>query len=487
VKPSVLRLLSRAQIEQILGEAVGILEHPGIMIENKEALDLLASSGAEVDLKRRIARIPSFLIEKSLETAPKAFDVYDLRKRISMRMCGGNVSFRPGATALNIIDPENGEYRPPVTRDLVKWVKMVEGVSTVEAQSGSMNCVDVPKGVADSYRYYIMLKLGNKPACGGAYTKEGWNVIKELLLAVAGGREELRKNPISVQPACPTPPLKWTDDPCQTVLNNAEYGIPVIIDPMMMSGAGAPVTMEGSLVEHTAEAFAGLVIHQLRGPGAPFIWGGSPTIMDLREGTSLFGAIETAMLGCGHVQIGKHVGLPTGTALGITDSKAVDAQAGLESAMGILLAMLSRANFIMGPGMMDFESGQSFEKLIIDSEIIAAGRRLLDGVRENERPAALNLFRSPEYEGDFLSLDHTLRWMRKEFHFPSRVIDRKDYHSWAKEGKKQIVQRARQRAKELIEQYRPKEIAEEVSRELDTIMLHAAKRYGMERLPSLGD
>ncbi|MBW2123998.1 MAG: trimethylamine methyltransferase family protein, partial [Deltaproteobacteria bacterium] len=118
---------------------------------------------------------------------------------------------------------------------------------------------------------------------------------------------------------------------------------------------------------------------------------------------------------------------------------------------------------------------------------IAAGRRLLDGVRENERPAALNLFRSPEYEGDFLSLDHTLRWMRKEFHFPSRVIDRKDYHSWAKEGKKQIVQRARQRAKELIEQYRPKEIAEEVSRELDTIMLHAAKRYGMERLPSLGD
>jgi trimethylamine--corrinoid protein Co-methyltransferase len=397
-------------------------------------------------------------------------------------MAGDNIAFRPGATALNIIDPETDEYRPPVTRDLVRWVKMVEGIPVLEAQSGSMNCVDVPEQVADSYRYYVMLKLSTKTACGGAYTVQGWQVIKELLVAAVGSEEQLKRKPISIQPACPTPPLKWTHDPCQTVIDNARLGIPIIIDPMMMSGAGAPVTLEGSLVQHTAEAFAALVFHQLASPGAPFIWGGSPTIMDLREGTACFGAIETAMLGCGHVQVGKHLGLPTGTALGITDSKIADAQAGLEAALCLLVAMQSGANFIMGPGMIDFESGQSFEKLIIDSEIIAMLRRLLRGIVKTERPMAIDLFRDPEYAGDFMSLQHTVRWMKEEFHFPSTVIDRKNARTWMNEGKLDIVQRARRKANELIEGYKLKVISRELSGELDAIMTRAAARYGLERL-----
>jgi len=485
MEPPVFLLLSGEQVKKILEEAVGVLEYPGIIIENEEARDLLVSSGAKVDAKKKIIQIPSFLIEKGLQTVPKSFQVYDMKKNVSIKMFDDNVAFRPGATALNIIDPVTNEYRPPKTIDLVKWIKMVDGVSVIEAQSGSMNCVDVPREVADSYRYYLMLKFSNKPACGGAYTIEGWNVMKELLLTVAGSKKELKQHPISIQPACPTPPLKWMNDTCQTVINNAEYGIPIIIDPMMMSGAAAPLTLEGSLVEHSAETLAALAIHQLKAPSSPFIWGGSPTIMDMREGTSLFGAIETIMLGCGHVQIGRHLNLPTGTALGITDTKIADAQAGLEAAVGTLLAMLSRANFIMGPGMIDFESGQCFEKLIIDSEIIAMLRRLLKGIQKRECPIAINLFRDPSYNGDFLSLPHTLKWMRKEFYFPSNVIDRKNYKRWEKEGKKDIVQRAREEAVRLIEQYRPKEISKETSRELDRIMLDAAKKYGMDKLPSL--
>ena len=160
MKPSVLKLLSREQVNQILEEATEILESPGIMIENEEAMDLLGSSGARIDEKRRTVQIPSFLIEKSLETAPRAFDVFDLQGNRTIRMMGDHIAFRPGATALNIIDPENDEYRPPRTRDLVRWVKMVEGIPVIEAQSGAMNCADVPKEIADSYRYYVMLKLG---------------------------------------------------------------------------------------------------------------------------------------------------------------------------------------------------------------------------------------------------------------------------------------------------------------------------------------
>ncbi len=485
MKPSTLSLLSQEQVKQILEEAVGILESPGIMIENEDAIELLTSAGAAVDTKSSVVKIPAFLIEQSLGTAPKGFDVYNLRGEVNIKMSGDNIAFRPGATALNIIDPQTDEFRPPVTEDLVRWVKMVEGMPVLEAQSGSMNCADVPGEIADSYRYYVMLKLSNKTACGGAYTIAGWEVIKDLLVAAAGSKERLRQKPISIQPACPTPPLKWSRDPCQTIIGNAEYGIPIIIDPMMMSGAGAPATLEGSLVEHSAEAFAALVIHQLASPGAPFIWGGSPTVMDMREGTTSFGAIETAMLGCGHVQIGKHLGLPTGTALGITDSKIADAQAGLEAGLSLMVAMLSRANFIMGPGMIDFESGQSFEKLIIDSEIIAMIKRLLTGIIETERPIALNLFRDPDYSGEFILLAHTLEWMRREFYFPSDVIDRKSSINWKNAGKTNIVQRARRRAKDLIDAYVPKEISKILSGQLDDIMLAASKRHGLENLPQV--
>ncbi len=485
MKPSTLRLLSQEQVTQIVEEAVGVLESPGIMIENENAIKLLTGAGASVDKKSGVVKIPAFLIEKCLGTAPKGFDVYNLRGEVNIRMSGDNIAFRPGATALNIIDPQTDEFRPPLTEDLVRWVKMVEGIPVLEAQSGSMNCADVPHEVADSYRYYVMLKLSNKTACGGAYTMAGWEVIKDLLVAAAGSKEKLREKPISIQPACPSPPLKWSRDPCQTIIGNAEYGIPIIIDPMMMAGAGAPATLEGSLVEHGAEAFAGLVIHQLASPGAPFIWGGSPTVMDMREGTASFGAIETAMLGSGHVQIGKHLGLPTGTALGITDSKIADAQAGLEAGLCLMIAMLSRANFIMGPGMIDFESGQCFEKLIIDSEIIAMIRRLLRGIQKTERPMALDLFRDPSYNGEFVLLAHTLKWMRKEFNFPSDVIDRKSSINWQNEGKTNVVQRARRRANALIDAYVPKEISKGLSGQLDDIMLAASKKHGMERLAQI--
>jgi trimethylamine--corrinoid protein Co-methyltransferase len=485
LKPSLLRLLDQEQVGRILDEALEVLKSPGVMIENDEAAELLMDVGATGDKETRFFSIPSHLVEKCLGTAPKHFEVYDLEGRVNIRMAGDHVAFRPGATALNIIDPETDEYRPPVTRDLVRWVKMVEGIPALEAQSGSMNCADVPSQVADSHRYYIMLKLSNKTVCGGAYTVEGWHTIKEMLIAAAGSEDALKRRPISIQPACPTPPLKWTHDPCQTIINNAKLGIPVIIDPMMMTGAGAPVTLEGSLVQHTAEAFAALVVHQLASPGAPFIWGGSPTVMDLREGTACFGAIETAMLGCGHVQIGKQLGLPTGTALGITDSKTVDAQAGLEAATSMFVAMLSGANFIMGAGMIDFESGQSFEKLIIDAEIIQMLRHLLRGIVKTERPIATGLFRDPEYAGDFMSLQHTLRWMRKELHYPSAVIDRKNASNWAREGKSDIVGRARRRANELIEGYEPKRISAELSAELDAIMTNASALHGMERLPDI--
>ena len=133
----------------------------------------------------------------------------------------------------------------------------------------------------------------------------------------------------------------------------------------------APVTLVGTLIQNTAEVLSGVVIAQLVQPGTPVLFGGSPAIFDVRYSTTPMGAIETTMLTCAAAEIGRHLGLPTQGYIAISDSKALDAQAGLETGMGAVLAGLSGINSVSGPGMLDFESCQSLEKLVLDDEICA--------------------------------------------------------------------------------------------------------------------
>ena len=127
-----------------------------------------------------------------------------------------------------------------------------------------------------------------------------------------------------------------------------------------------PATLAGSLVQHTAENLSGVLLGQLACEGAKVIYGGSPAVFDMRKGTTPMGAIETMMIDSAYNEIGKYLGLPTHGYMGLTDTKVVDAQSGAEAASGILLAALSGVNVVSGAGMMDFESCQSLEKLILD-------------------------------------------------------------------------------------------------------------------------
>ena len=161
---------------------------------------------------------------------------------------------------------------------------------------------------------------------------------------------------------------------------------------MGMTGATSPVTIAGTLVQHVAENLSGLVIGQLAGPGAPVIFGGSPSSFDMRKGTTPMGAIETMMIDTAYAQIGKCLKLPTHAYMALSDAKVNDAQAGFETGLGAVLGALAGINVISGPGMLDFESTQSLEKLVIDDEICAMAYRLLDGIAQRDDPIALGLF-----------------------------------------------------------------------------------------------
>jgi len=480
-----LELLSQGLLERIVAEAIDVLGSVGVLVDDDEALAVLGDGGARVDRKLRRATIPEDLVWRCVRSAPSALSVFSRDGEPALRLEGWNVHFDPGSAAIKILDSRTREARAATSADLVDLVRLADALPNLAAQSTALVVSDVPREIADRYRLFLVLLNSSKPVVTGTFTVEGFAVMKEMLAAVAGSSQALREKPLAIFDACPSPPLKWSRLTVQTLLECARSGLPAELVSMPLFGATSPATLAGALVQHTAENLSGVVIHQLTGPGSPIIYGGSPAVFDMRHGTTAMGAVETAMVICAYAQIGRSFGLPTHGYLGQSDAKIVDCQAGLESSPGIMMAALAGVNVVSGAGMLEFESCQSLEKLVIDNEICGMALRLVQGIQGRGHLLAEDL-RGDLGSGDhFLTSPTTLRWLREEMTFPSAVIDRRSRETWLADGSATTVDRARQRVRDVLASHQPKPLADGVRRELVTIMSADAKRHGLDRLPGV--
>ncbi len=479
-----LRLLEDALVEKILAEARSLLGSLGVEIHNEGVLALLAEHGVRVERARRRAFLNDTVIDEALRTAPRAIQLFDALGRQTHDLAGSNVYFTPGSAAIHILDNESGEIRKPATADYVRYVKVVSGLPHIASQSTAFIPADVPERISDSYRLYLSLLYGEKPVVTGAFTAEAFAVMRDLHLAVRGSVEALRARPLTIFSCCPTAPLKWSDATSQNVVDCARAGIPVEFVSMPLAGFVAPVTLVGSVTQHAAETLSGLVISQLASPGAPVLWGGSPAVFDIRYETTPMGAVETMMLDCANNEVGKHLGLPTQGYIALSDAKQLDAQAGLETSMGAVLAALSGINSVSGPGMLDFENCQSLEKLVVDNEVCGMTARLLRGIEPREDFPATALFEELLREKHLLIAKHTRRHLREEVTFPGPAIDRANRARWREEGGFTLRQRAAREVARLLEAWTPSRLPAEASRALTERMEAEARRSGMDRLPA---
>jgi trimethylamine--corrinoid protein Co-methyltransferase len=478
------QILSLALLAQILDEAFQLLVDPGVRVHNDQALELLAQAGAAVDQERQIARIPEAVARQALEHAPREFSLYNLDGQAAVHYGGDRVQFDPGSAAISILDPATQQQRPPLTADLIRLFQLVETLPQIDAQSTALVSADIVEEIGDLYRLYLALHFTRKPIVTGAFRKDTWWTMKEMLTAVAGGEQALADRPIAVFDVCPSPPLLWSDLTCQNLIDCARAMIPAELVSMPLAGATAPVTLAGALVQHTAENLSGVTIGQLARAGSPIVWGGSPAIFDMRHGTTPMGDVGTWMIDCAYAEIGKSLGLPTHAYLGMSDAKVVDAQAGLESAGGTILAALAGVNMVSGAGMMDFESCQSLEKLVIDAEVIGMAQRLLAGIERRDDPIAVPLMRQLGHRADYLAQEHTLRWFQQETYIPSAIIDRGSLDAWRAQGGLSTFDRARVRVDELLRTYQPPTLPEGLPAELRRIATTAARTFGMDELPA---
>jgi trimethylamine--corrinoid protein Co-methyltransferase len=472
-------------IQEIVSEATGILCTLGIEIQNKTVLAMLSDCGCRIDMEKSHAVLTHEIIDKALKAAPESFELYDVAGKQTHDFSGHNVYFTPGSTALHILDSQARKMRKPVTVDYVNFVKVVEQLDHIASTSTALIPADVLERISDSYRLFLSLLYGKKPVVTGAFTIESFNVMKDFQLAIRQSSGALKEKPLTIFSCCPTSPLKWSDITSQNLLDCAQYFIPVELVAMPLSGFIAPVTLVGTLVQHTAETLSGIVISQTANPGTPILYGGSPAVFDVRYETTPMGAVETMMIDCAYNEIGKYLHLPTQAYISLSDSKELDTQAGLESGIGAALAALSGINNISGPGMLDFESCLSLEKLVVDNEICGMAFRLIAGIEPREDFPALGIFQELLVERHLLISEHTRRYLEKEHFFPGPVIDRANRSRWKHEGALTLEQRAHREVEKLLENYEPSDLPEYVKKELVKLMSEEACRHGQDNLPHL--
>jgi trimethylamine--corrinoid protein Co-methyltransferase len=476
-------LLDAALVERIVDEALALLTRPGIKVEEPEATALLVAGGATADGER--VRIPETMVRRALDTAPASFDLFDRAGNPAVRYGQGVVQFDPGSSGVAVLDPDTLETRPSCAADLARLTRVADALPAYDAVSTAIVCHDVPTEIGDLYRLFVVLLNSAKPVVTGAFTPRGSGVMLDLLAIDAGGRDALAERPRAVFDVCPSPPLTWSEFACRNVMDLGRAHVPAELISMPLAGVAAPVTLVGAIVQHAAESLAGVVLHQLAAPGAPIVWGGAPTIVDMRTGSTPMGAIETALIDAGYAAVGQSLGLPTHAYLGATDAKVIDAQAGLETGMTALVGGLARIDLISGAGMLDFLLAQSPEKLVIDAEAIGMVQRLLRGIGTPTETLATGSFEAAGPEGRFLELQETRRLFRAEQFLPSAVIDRQSRRAWLDGGGLDAFARARERVDALIAGHRLPEIDPTVASALRVRVLAAGAPFGLTELPGV--
>ena len=478
MKP-VLQLLNQTAIARILNEALALLQIHGVKVRSPEVIEALQSVG--VQTTDGVARIPEHVVEKALESVPAQFRLFDRAGNPAVQYGGDEVHFDPGSSCLNILDADAEEPRLAQANDLVRLVQLTETLPQFAAQSTALTCDDAPKEIGDIYRLLLVLWYSQKPVVTGAFSAETLRVMLDLLRAESGGQDALRSHPRAVFDVCPSPPLNWGEFGAVNLVDLARAWVPAELISMPLAGAAAPVTLAGSVVQHAAESLSGIVIHQAAQPGAPIVWGGAPAIFDMRTGTTPMGAIETAMLNAACAEVGKSLGLPTHGYLIGSDSKALDAQAGMESGMAAVVGALSGINMISGAGMLETLACHSLEKLVLDAESIDSAQRLARGVNAKAPSLAVEMFAESFAKGGFLKLESTRQLFQSEQHLPSTVIDREPLRVPGET----FVSRAHARVEELLASYERPPLDRVAEDRMLVVVEKHARAAGLEGWPGI--
>jgi trimethylamine--corrinoid protein Co-methyltransferase len=469
------RPLSEDDATRIAETALDVLERSGVAVYSDSAFEAFEKAGAEVDEETKRVKLPRRMVEDAIDSNPSSITLHSRDDQYNAVLEDSRVHYGTGGTAIYVLDPETGERRPSTIEDVILNARVVQELENVHLFTINVFPNEIEaKDEIDVNRFFHALDNTTKHVMGGIYSMDGAKKVVDIAETIAGGAEKLRRNPFTSFITLIISPFKVDKDYGEMTCFFARKGLPVVVPTEPMCGTTAPITLAGNVLTHTAETLAGIALVQAVNKGAPGICGSVGSISDLRSMSNLGGPIERGMLNAAVAQMAQHFKIPFYGTAGTSDAKDVDVQAAYESAMSSLIVAMSGANYIHDiAGLMEFDLTVSYEKLVIDDEILGMCQRVLRGIEVDDETLGTEMLMQKGPGKDYLAEPHTVKHMRDEFFMP-KLANREKRENY------KVEENVLNRAKDYVKRIRSEDPESKIP---DDCRAELLKRYEEIQLP----
>lgn len=465
-----IEILSEDQVETIHQTSLRILEEIGVEFMGKRAQDVFRRAGAEVDTATGLVRMDRGLVAQCLESAPAAVTLTPRNPRRALTLGGNKICTTLVAGPPNVHDCERGR-RAGNYRDYCELVSLAQSLNIVHAIGNQpVAPVELPAhnrhldcylaNVTYSDRVYHCSAIGAERALDG---------IDIAAIAQGRTREALMAQPAVLTVISVNSPRRFDEAMSEGLMTMSEWGQAVVVTPFTLMGAMTPVTIAAALAQQNAEALSGIALTQLARPGSPVIYGGFTSNVDMKSGAPAFGTPEYVQATFAGGQLARRYGLPYRSS-NASASNVVDAQAAYESEMSIWAAVMAHANIVYhGAGWMEGGLTASYEKVVLDAELLQMMARVVLPVIVDDDTLAFEAIRDVPSGGHFFGTEHTIARFETAFYHPF-LSDWRNYESWAEAGAEDATRRATRIWKSLLAEYRKPPMDEGIREALDAFV-----------------
>ncbi|THB73097.1 MAG: hypothetical protein D3926_24470 [Desulfobacteraceae bacterium] len=461
-----LRILNQDQIWEIKRAAFDIMFTVGFKVLHKGARDMLKKAGAIVE--GEIVKVPEHIVTQCLATTPKGFTLFDRSGKRALEVEGRKSYYGTSTASPRTKDAVTGEIHPTRVKDIEIGALVADACEHIDWVMPMGSSQDVPPTAADVYEFEAVVTHTKKPIVFIGYSGRGTELVIEMAAEVAGGLDQLRQKPFIALYPEPISPLLQPEETVDRIFAAADYFIPQVPGPAVQLGATGPCTMAGVIALITAESLMCMVLAQLRQPGCPVCLSGNVQILSLTTGIFGVGYPEMSLGISAQAEVAQSFGLPTWGYAGCTDSKVLDAQAGLESGFSIVTQALAGLNLIHDVGYMDQGMVCSPAQLVLGNEAIGMTRRFMEGIRVDQETLARQVIADVGPAGHFLTHAHTFAHCRTAVG-QSKLLTREPYEKWEARGAKNMEDRIQERLSDILATHKIDPLSDRVIERLKSL------------------
>jgi trimethylamine--corrinoid protein Co-methyltransferase len=464
-------VLSAEDRDLLHRRALDVLARVGVTTTNQDLLARLQEHGQPVDLEAGRIRFDPTFVEERLAMASRDITLHAREEGLDLVLDGTNGYLSTDGCPGDLLDLETGARRPGTKADLAELTRLADALPQISFLWQCVSANDTPVPVRPIHETHAQLVSTTKHV-QQMTAVDGFNAagVVEMVRAIAGGADAFRDRPFLSNFQCVISPLHWDEGPVDAMRVFAEAGVPVGLCSMPLAAASAPVTLAGTLAMVHAEILSGIAILQTLVPGAIAFYVGYPTTIDLQSGAmNPVWSYEESLMAMAANEMGRHLGMATGSTCMSAGSKRTDWQAGAQTMLISISDALSPADLLSGAGGLHGNNVFSHATLLLDCEVFDMAARWAAGLRVTEEDIALDVIEAVGPGGHFLDQEHTLTKMRTIWR--DSLMDRGNWDAWERDGRPDPPTRAAtDKARELLAAHRPEPLAEDLAAELERIV-----------------